>query len=200
MNGQLYVFSGPSGAGKSTVIKELKKRIGDLEYSVSHTSRLPRKNEKNGIDYHFVDKKNFKRMIDKGEFVEWAKVYKDYYGTSRSSLNDRLSQSMDIILDVDSQGAKNIRESFNNILLIYILPPSLETLEKRLRSRAMDDDSVIKLRIKQARKELEECRWYDYMIINEDLEKAVHEAESIIIAHRCSKSRVFPKIKDTFRL
>jgi guanylate kinase len=198
MNGQVFVFSGPSGAGKTTIIQELRKRIKDLGYSISHTSRLPRKNEKTGVDYHFVKRDTFKEMIKEGAFVEFATVYSDLYGTSFSSLIDQIEKGFDVILDVDSQGAKNIKRRLKDGILIYILPPSLEVLENRLRERATDDPDVIEARISQAREELKDCAFYDYLIINDDLEKSVQEAEAIILSDRCRKTRTLSKIKERF--
>ena len=198
MQGRIYVFSGPSGVGKSTIIRELRKRVKDLGYSISHTSRGPRDTEADGDDYHFVDKGTFLRMIEEDAFVEWAKVYADLYGTSYSSLDNQISQGLDVLLDIDSQGAKNIKGRFEDSTLIYILPPSLEILEKRLRDRAADSDETIDVRIKKALDEIRDCAWYDYIIINEVLDKAVGDAESIIVSDRCRNSRAFPKVKEVF--
>ena len=201
MNGKIYVFSGPSGVGKSTLISMLIKRIKGLGYSVSHTSRPPRKNEVNGVDYHFVDRDTFSRMIEDGAFVEWANVYDDLYGTSFSSLKDQTEEGeIDVVLDIDSQGAESIRRRFNESVLIYILPPSLEVLEERLRARATDEEDVIGARFNQALEELQKCGFYDYLIINDELEKAFKEVESIILSDRCRKSRIFPRIKEMFKL
>ena len=193
--GQIYVFSGPSGVGKSTLIKKLRERIKNLGYSISHTSREPRNNEINGVDYHFVERNIFNKMIKENAFVEWATVYDDLYGTSLSGLQDQVELELDVLLDLDSQGAKKIKKHFPESILIYILPPSLEVLEKRLRTRATDDDDVIDLRIKQARNELLNCEWYDYLIINNDIEKALNEAASIIVSDRCSNTRSLHKVK-----
>jgi guanylate kinase len=200
MKGNIYIFSGPSGAGKSSVIKELRNRVTGLGYSVSHTSRPPRNNEANGVDYHFVSEDAFHKMIDDGAFVEWATVYDHLYGTSVEGLRSQTGQGIDVILDIDSQGAKNIRSFFPESVLIYILPPSLETLEQRLRSRATDDDDVIENRYKQAVDDLKNCEWYDYLIINDDLEKAVGEAGAVILSNRCRNSRMYPVVKEMFKI
>lgn len=188
MPGQLYVISGPSGVGKSTIIELLRKRVTDLGYSISHTSRRPRNKEVNGVDYHFVDRETFNRMIKEDALVEWAEVYHDLYGTSFSSLRDQTERGIDLVMDLDSQGAKNIKAHFENSILIYVLPPSLEVLEKRLRDRATDDEEVIDIRIEKAFRELKECAWYDYIVINDARHKAVGEVESIIISERCRRS------------
>ena len=198
MKGRIYVFSGPSGAGKSTLTKKLRQDITDLAYSISHTSRLPRENERNGVDYHFVDRDTFNRMIEEKAFVEWASVYNDLYGTTFAELDSKVAEGLEVILDIDSQGAKNIKEHFKESILIYILPPSLEVLEARLRNRASDNGDVIQARISKANMEIRDSEWYDYLVINDELEEASREIESIIIADRCSRQRSFPEIKKRF--
>ena len=138
-------------------------------------------------------------MIEAGAFVEWAKVYDDFYGTSFSSLNEQISSGLDVLLDIDAQGAGNIRKHFENGVLIYILPPSLEILEKRLKQRCTDDEDVIKARMKKAPSDIRNCVWYDYMIINDDLEKAIEEAQSIIISERCRTARRLPNVKKVWQ-
>ncbi len=195
MKGRIFVISGPSGAGKSTLIRGVRERITDIGYSVSHTTRAPRAGEKDGRDYFFVDKEKFREMIDSNAFVEWAQVYDDYYGTSFSTLSDKLKAGQDIILDIDIQGAKNIKEKMPDSLLIFILPPSREALERRLRDRATDSEEALTKRIALAAKELESCRWYDYLIINDDLEKATKALESVILADRCLNTRIMPEVE-----
>ena len=189
MQGQIFVISAPSGAGKSTIVNALRKSVEGLGYSISHTSRRPRSTEKDGEDYYFVDKETFGRMIDEGAFVEWATVYGDLYGTSFSSLNDQMALGLDVLLDVDFQGAEKIKNHFKDSVLIYLLPPSLEVLEKRLRDRGTDDLSVIGARMEQAENDIKNCVWYDYLIINDHLENAVEEAQAIIISQRCRTAR-----------
>lgn len=198
MKGRVFVLSGPSGSGKSTLISEAKKRVDNLAYSISHTTRSPRLNEKEGVDYFFVDTATFEEMIEKDAFLEWAHVYDDYYGTSRKSVEEKLKTGFDIILDIDNQGAKIIKEKISDCRLVYILPPSIETLEKRLLNRATDNHSVIEKRIKQAGNELSNCSWYDYLIINDDLEKASNELEAVIVADRCSRERILADIEMKF--
>ncbi|MFH1935223.1 MAG: guanylate kinase [Pseudomonadota bacterium] len=198
MSGNLFVFSAPSGAGKSTIIKALKERIEGLGYSISHTSRKPRGNENDGIDYHFLKKETFRSMIDAGAFVEWAQVYDDLYGTSFSSLDEQIASGLDVLLDLDTQGAKNIKKHFKNSVLIYVLPPSLDVLEKRLMARGTDDETVIKSRMKKTSNEIKQCVWYDYIIVNDDLEKAIKEARAIILAVRCRTDQQAPIVKEMF--
>ncbi|UCF82323.1 MAG: guanylate kinase [Desulfobacteraceae bacterium] len=198
MSGQLFVISAPSGAGKSTILKALKGRIEGIGYSISHTTRRPRGTEKDGTDYHFVERETFSRMIDGGDFVEWAQVYDDLYGTSSSSLNEQTATGLDVLLDVDSQGARNIKKNFRTSVLIYVLPPSLEALRKRLMARGTDGESVIRARMEKVPHEIKQCLWYDYIIINDDLEKAIEEAQAIILSTRCRTARQTPIVKKLF--
>jgi guanylate kinase len=198
MSGNLFVISAPSGAGKSTIIKALKERIEGLGYSISHTSRKPRGNEKDGIEYHFLKKETFRSMIDAGAFVEWAQVYDDLYGTSFSSLDEQTASGLDVLLDLDTQGAKNIKKHFKNSVLIYVLPPSLDVLEKRLMARGTDAETVINSRMKKTSSEIKQCVWYDYIIVNDDLEKAIKEAQAIILSVRCRTDQQIPIVKEMF--
>lgn len=198
MPGQLFVISGPSGAGKSAIVSALRERIDRLGYSISHTSRSARGVEKNGTDYHFVDKETFEDLIEAGDFVEWAEVYNDYYGTSFAAINEQIASGIDILLDVDAQGARNIKDHFENNVLIYLLPPSLDVLESRLKARGTDTESILRMRLKKAANEIKECTWYDYIIINDDLEKAISEAEAIIVAERCRAARQEQAVKNIF--
>ncbi len=200
--GRLFVFSAPSGTGKSTIIKTLRNDLDALGYSVSHTSRKPRGNEKDGVDYHFVGRSGFEEMIKDDAFVEWAEVYDNLYGTSYSSLNEQMAQGLDVLLDLDPQGAKNIKRHFEDSVLIYVLPPSLKILEKRLKGRGTDDEQVVKMRMEKAVNDIKNSMWYDYIIINDDLEKAIKKAQSIVVAERCRTHYQVKKIKnwvDTFQ-
>jgi guanylate kinase len=201
MPGQLFVISGPSGAGKSSIANALLGRTERLAYSISHTSRRPRGREKNGVEYHFVDPGTFNSMIDAGAFVEWAQVYDDFYGTSFSSIEGQTGSGVDVLLDVDSQGARNIRKHFEDSVLIYVLPPSLEILKKRLKGRGTDDEGVINARMEKVLNDIDNCLWYDYIIINDDLENAITEAKAIIISERCRTARqaTVQTLLETFR-
>jgi guanylate kinase len=200
MPGQIYVVSGPSGVGKSSIIQAVRQRIDGLRYSVSHTSRKPRGREVDGVDYHFVGRQGFRRMIDQGEFVEWAKVYDDYYGTSRAAIQGDMDKGLDVIMDVDVQGAKNVKKAFAESVLIFILPPSLEVLKERLRHRGTEDEGVMTRRVEKAAKEIQNCVWYDYLVFNDLLEEAVEEAKSIIIAERCKRSQRLAKAGELFNI
>ncbi|MDY6970932.1 MAG: guanylate kinase [Thermodesulfobacteriota bacterium] len=195
---QPVVISAPSGAGKSTIINALKKRDKGLAYCVSHTSRKPRNTEKDGIDYHFVDRYVFERMIEEDSFVEWAEVYNDYYGTSFSSLEEQMVLGVDVLMDVDSQGAKNIKSRFIDSVLIYVLPPSLGILEERLKERGTDNESVIRRRMAKAFSDIKNCVWYDYIVINNDIEEAIGEVQAIIVSQRCRTARRMKSVEDLF--
>ncbi len=200
MHSQLYVISGPSGVGKSTIINQIIKKVKGLGYSISHTSRLPRGKEVDGVHYHFVERKKFRHMIDDGAFVEWATVYDDFYGTSYASLKDQMDQGLDVVMDLDILGAENVKKHFKDAILIYVLPPSLEELEKRLRGRATDVKIVIGERLKKVQTELKACVGYDYIVFNKDLQTVVHEVESIITSVRCLKSKQLPLAEKIFRI
>jgi len=200
VTGRIFVVSGPSGSGKSTLIRQVRQKIPSLGYSISHTSRPPRGQEKNGKEYYFLTKENFQKMIDKGEFVEWAEVYADLYGTSVSSLRSQLSIGLDVIMDIDVQGARNIKEHFKEANLIYVLPPSLAILEKRLRERGTDDEKSIRTRLKKAAKEIKNCVSYDYLLFNDELDRAVEELKSIVVAERCRRSVRLAKAQTLFNL
>lgn len=198
MSGQLFVISAPSGTGKSTVAMAVRKSVPGLGYSISHTTRKPRGDERNGVDYHFVDDKTFTKMIDEGDFVEWAKVYDNSYGTSSSGLQDLTASGLDVLMDVDIQGGRNIKDRFPDSVLIFLLPPSLEELERRLRRRGTDDEPVIEARMEMAADDIKNCVWYDYIIVNDKLETAIDEAKSIIVSERCLTARRLAEIRKLF--
>jgi guanylate kinase len=200
MNGQLFVISAPSGTGKSTLLGEVRKRMTLLGYSVSHTTRKPREGEQEGRDYSFVDKQTFKRMADEGLFLEWAEVYGDYYGTSFSAFQGQLQSGLDVLLDLDIQGARAVKEHFSASVLVFLLPPSLKVLEARLRNRGTDEKEVIEARLKKARNEIAEYSRYDYVIINDELEQAITEVQAVILSERSRTGRRGPIIKELFGL
>ena len=189
MTGQIFVFSAPSGAGKSTIAEALMERVDALAYSISHTSRRPRGSEQDGVDYHFVTRSTFRDMIEKNAFLEWAEVHGHLYGTSLTAINAQVSAGFDILMDLDVQGGGNVKDQFPDSVLIFLLPPSLKVLENRLATRGTDDPPVVRKRMIQASEEIKSCSWYDYIVINDDLEKAIDEARSIIVSERCRRVR-----------
>ena len=199
--GQIFVITAPSGTGKTTIIKNiLKKDVGGVGYSISHTTRKPREGEVNGLHYFFFDRADFEKMIEDHEFVEWAVVYDQLYGTSVSSINKELSSGKDLLMDVDIQGAKEIKRQFPESLSIFILPPSMDILKERLQRRSTNDKININLRLKKAVDEIQRCRDYDFIIVNDDLKQAIKEIEAIIIAQRANKNRRFSLIQKIFHL
>ncbi|MBW2005649.1 MAG: guanylate kinase [Deltaproteobacteria bacterium] len=199
--GQIFVITAPSGTGKTTIIKNiLEKDAGGIGYSISHTTRKPRKGESHGLHYYFVDRENFERMIEAHEFVEWAVVYDHLYGTSISSINRELSSGKDLLMDVDIQGSQEIKRQFPDSLSIFILPPSLNVLKERLQKRSPNNKMNMGLRLKKAGEEIQRCRDYDFIIINDDLKKAIKEIEAIIVAQRANKNRRFPLIQKIFHM
>lgn len=183
-SGQLFVISGPSGVGKGTLRKKLFDHIPDLHYSVSVTTRYPRKGELEGIDYFFVDEETFKNHIKDQKFAEWAKVHGHYKGTLLSTINEMLNNGKDLVLEIDVQGALQIKNKYPEGIFIFIKPPSLEKLEDRLRGRCTEEEEELKKRLNDAKNEIEHCQYYDYIIINNELEKAAEELKNIILKER----------------
>ena len=165
------------------------EELHNLIFSVSYTTRSPRANEVQGKDYHFISSPLFQEMVEKGEFMEWAEVLGNRYGTARPDVHALESEGMDLILDIDTQGAKKVMEKVEHPVLIYILPPSLQTLQERLVNRGLDSPEMIKFRLSNARKDIEEAHWYQYIIVNERIEDALEKLKAIIIAERCRKGK-----------
>ena len=183
--GSLIIVSGPSGAGKSALAAAVLQRLPAVSFSVSFTTRGPRGNERDGVEYHFVSAQEFEGLIRRGVFLEWAEVYGNYYGTSGAHIDERLANGEDVLLDIDVQGARTIREKRSEAVSVFILPPSYETLRARLESRRLDKDYVIEQRLRIARREIQQYKNYDYLIVNDELNKAVEELEAIIRGSRC---------------
>lgn len=188
LSGNLFIISAPSGAGKSTLIQALLKRHADMQLSVSHTTRAPRAGEQDGVHYHFTSVADFQARITNNEFLEWAEVFGNYYGTSRNAIYQQLSQGIDVFLDIDWQGARQIREQEAATIGIFILPPSLAELEQRLNQRGTDSADVIAGRMAKAQNEMSHADEYDYLIINDDLTEALHQLEQIVLSQRNSFS------------
>jgi guanylate kinase len=187
--GILFVISAPSGAGKTTLLGKVVQQLAGLSFSVSHTTRRPRLNEKEGKDYYFVSLGDFQEMIEKGEFIEWAEVLGNRYGTALRNLQELHSKEIDILLDVDTQGARKIKERIKSAVFIFLLPPSPETLRDRLLRRRLDSPETIERRLANAWREMKEAVWYDYVIVNEEVEEAVEQLKAIILAERNRKQR-----------
>lgn len=182
----LLILSSPSGAGKSTLTAKLRERFPELRFSVSHTTRAPRANEKNGREYHFVDRPTFEDMVKNDAFVEWAEVHDNLYGTSVAEIERARGG---VLFDVDYQGARQIRARFPEAVTVFILPPSLDELERRLRNRASDSETSIQRRLAAALGEIEHYGFFDYMVVNDQLEVAAEQLRGIVMAERCKRGR-----------
>ena len=183
--GQLIVLSGPSGVGKSTVIAELMSQRRNLYFSVSYTTRKPRVGEQDGVNYNFVDRQEFERMIADNELLEYAEYVENYYGTSLKAIQDRLDAGCDVLLDIEVQGAAKVKARCPEALFIFIIPPSFEELSRRLHGRNTDSEDVIAGRLEKARVEFRQIPNYDYLVINDKVSNAVEEIEAILTAAEC---------------
>jgi guanylate kinase len=195
LSGNLFIVSAPSGAGKSSLISALLKNHSDMLVSVSHTTRQPRPGEVDGVHYNFTSVSQFKQLIADNEFLEWAEVFGNYYGTSRSAIVANLRQGIDVFLDIDWQGARQIRQQAPGTLGIFILPPSLTELQQRLENRGQDSESVIAKRMAQAQSEMSHADEYEYLIINDNFNTALAEFEHIVLAQRNSYQSQLDKQK-----
>lgn len=197
MSSNIIVISGPSGSGKSTLIRRLLQKYPEIVFSTSHTTRAKRVREIEGRDYYFIPKKQFLEMADNGEFVEWAQVYDNYYGTSYREIErkSRMSKKKYLVLDIDVQGAANIKKKYPDALFIFVVPPSMEELRRRLVGREKTVDRQVRTRLEIAEDEMKQYHSYDYIIINEHLEKAFYILSSIFTAFKNSTSRLEPFIK-----
>lgn len=182
--GTLYVFSAPSGAGKTTLVKALLEQTGDIGVSVSHTTRAPREGESNGKDYNFVSQDDFKGLIEQSAFLEHAQVFDNFYGTSQIWVEQELDAGRDVILEIDWQGANQIRQQMPDMVSVFILPPSREELLKRLTGRGTDSQEIIDRRMQDAESEMSHYGEFDYLIINDDFDLALQELRSIVLARR----------------
>lgn len=183
-NGKIIVISGPSGVGKTTICRELLKRNKNLVFSISYTTRPKKEKEKNGIDYYFVSEDKFVKMIENNEFIEWAKVHNFYYGTPKKKLLEDIKAGKDVLLDIDVQGGKSIKKLFPDGVFIFVLPPSWEVLKERIINRKRDNKKEVYLRLKNALKEIKSIRYYNYIVINDELNKTLEIINSIITAEK----------------
>ncbi|HEB51160.1 MAG TPA: guanylate kinase [Desulfobulbus sp.] len=189
--GMLLILSAPSGCGKTTLLKRVMADLPGLVFSVSHTTRPPRPGEVNGRDYHFVERREFEAMRDRrpSGFLEWAEVHGNLYGTSREEVERLRAQGLDVVLDIDVQGAAQIRATWDPVT-VFIAPPSLAELERRLRGRGTEAEETIALRLANGRREMETAGDYDYLVVNDVLDVAVDALRSIIVAERCRRRRM----------
>ncbi|TDQ44881.1 guanylate kinase [Tepidicella xavieri] len=197
--GNLYVVAAPSGTGKSSLVKALLEVDSRMELSVSHTTRAPRGQEVHGREYYFVSNEEFDRMIAADAFIEWAQVHGNRYGTSRKAIEDKIAAGADIVLEIDYQGAIQIKRQFPNAVLIFILPPSWEELRSRLMRRAEDSEEVIELRLRNAAEEVAHVDHFDFVIINEMFERALFDLKAIAHAQRLKVAAQRRARADTFR-
>jgi len=192
MSGIRYIISAPSGSGKSTLVNELRKFVPNLDFSVSYTTRDPRGSEQNGREYYFITPQQFEEMIRRGEFLEYADVFGRYYGTAKSVLEQADVRGNDVLLDIDVQGERQVKQKIPDAVSIFVLPPSRAELESRLRKRSLSEnvrsEEVIRRRLDTARKEIENYPFYDYILVNDRLEQSVDRLQAIVLAERLKRS------------
>ncbi len=192
----LYVVAAPSGGGKTSLVNALVQSEKDIRISVSYTTRPPRPGEKEGLDYHFIDEPTFRRMIEDGVFLEYAEVFGYLYGTSKQWIVEQLTQGIDVVLEIDWQGARQIARLFHHLKLIFILPPSLDVLRKRLETRKQDSPEVIQQRMQQAITEMSHYREFGYLIVNDDFDVALANLRAILHAERLKRSYQEEKLSE----
>ena len=188
--GILFVVSAPSGAGKTTLCKELSARVPNLKHSISYTTRSPRPGEVHGREYFFVDARYFQGLVERNEFAEWAQVYGQRYGTPRTPLVEMMDKGVDVLLEIDVQGARQIKKTFEDTVYLYILPPSIDALRVRLQQRGGDSTEEIQRRLQKVREEMWSYREYDYIVKNEEMMHAIMELEAIVLAERIKTKRI----------
>ena len=196
--GLILILSAPSGAGKTSLCRELFKTFPDMKESVSYTTRTPRQGEVEGEAYHFVTDAVFECMVAEDAFAEWAEVHGNKYGTALRTLEEARKNGIDLVLDIDCQGALKLKEQFEGGVYVFIMPPCMEELRRRLEHRSSDAQEVIELRIARAAAEIREARWYDYIIFNDNFEVACRELAAIVIAHRRKTFRMMEKVGKVF--
>ena len=201
--GELFILSAPSGAGKTTLINSVLEgapgRSGELVFSVSHTTREPRRGEVAGEDYHFVDSDTFESMMANEEFLEWAEVHNNYYGTSRAEVFPRLEAGIDVLMDIDVQGAERVLARYPDANSIFVMPPSFEDLRQRLHSRGLDDARDISRRLAVSIWEIKRYHHYDHVIINDDADRASLDLASVILERRCRRERMEERVQEVLR-
>jgi guanylate kinase len=195
---EIYIVSAPSGAGKTTLLKRLLSAVPGLRFSISLTTRAPRSGEAHGREYFFVTPEEFLKSRDRGGLLEWVEQFGYFYGTSRDYVSQSLAEGYGVVFDIDVRGAKALKKSFPQATFIFILPPSLEILEQRLRQRGEVPPQELARRLAQGHGELGEAHWYDFLVVNDDLEDAQARLQAIVLACRCRASRLWPELAERF--
>jgi len=196
--GILFVVSGPSGSGKTTLTREVLRRFGNLQFSVSYTTRKPRNGEIDGEDYHFISEDTFNEMVEGEKFAEYALVHGNYYGTPLDEIERAKKGGIDLVLDIDVKGAGQLRSRFDSSVHCFVVPSSFELLKKRLNARNSDADRQIEKRLADSKREMEEMKYYDYIIINDELQIAVDNLAAVIMSARCEKERLIRSVTKNF--
>ena len=191
----VFIISAPSGSGKSTLVHRLLSTVPNLAFSISYTTRQPRPSETQGVDYIFITRKDFEDRLARGEFLEYAEVFGNYYGTNRETFEAATHQGKDLVLDIDVQGARQLKVAIPQAISIFVLPPSRDVLEQRLRSRSQDSEAVIERRLRGAAQEVQNYTQYDFVLINRDIEKASARLASIVEAERQRKARMEEEVR-----
>ena len=191
----VFIISAPSGSGKSTLVHRLLETVPNLHFSISYTTRPPRPTETNGVDYIFITRKDFEERLARGEFLEYAEVFGNYYGTNRETFEPAAREGKDLVLDIDVQGARQLKVAIPEAISIFVLPPSREVLEQRLRSRSQDSEEVIQRRLQGAAEEVRNYTQYDYVLINREIEEASARLASIVEAERLRKARMEEEVR-----
>ncbi len=198
MTGEVFVITAPSGTGKTTLLQRLMAGEPRLRFSISYTTRPPRPGEVDGRDYFFVSSHEFARLREEGALAEWVEQFGYAYGTSRHWVEETLAEGADVVFDIETRGARALKQVFPQATYIFILPPSWEQLERRLQMRGQMDDSERHRRLEQGRREVQEVPWYDYLVINDDLNTAVAQLQAIVTASRCRTNRLWPQLSPHF--
>jgi guanylate kinase len=191
----VFIISAPSGSGKSTLVHQLLKTVPDLAFSISYTTRPPRPAETNGVDYKFISRKDFEERLARSEFLEYAEVFGNYYGTNRETFEQATHQGKDLVLDIDVQGARQLKVAIPQAISIFVLPPSREVLEQRLRTRSQDSEEVIQRRLRGAAEEVQNYTQYDFVLINREIEESSVRLASIVKAERLRKARMEEEVR-----
>jgi guanylate kinase len=196
MRANVYIVSAPSGSGKTTLLQHLLRAFKDLKFSVSYTTRQPRSGERHGVDYFFTDRNSFLRMVDEGEFLEWTEYHGQLYGTAKSWVEEQLEHGSDVILDIDVRGAREVKSKIGEAVAVFVLPPSFQELERRLRARMQESDDSIFRRLEIAKGEILFYRDYDYIIVNDVLENSIQTLEAIVRSGRAAPARQQARIEE----